>query len=188
MHRLLILVVAGMTASAAALAHDHGRLRGTYAFTGMSLCIRDSASLGFDPNFVAKGRVKLFSYTVDGVMVFHADGTGTVTNRSFSVDAGAGSTGDSSYQITYSIGADGKLSVKAVLGTSNSTILTGPNAGLTQVVGVPDVSGFIGEGARTIILSQPVPTVQTVSRSNGTQFARICNGSLIATRISDDDR
>ena len=121
-------------------------------------------------------------------MVFHADGTGTVNSRSFSIDPGAGSTGDSSYQITYSIGADGKLSVKAVLGTSNSTILTGPNAGLTQVVGVPDVSGFIGEGARAIILGPPAPTVQMVTRSNGTQFARICNGSLIATRISDDDR
>ena len=188
MHRLLILVVAGTTASAAALADDHGRLRGTYAFTGMSLCIRDSASLGFDPNFVAKGRVKLFSYTVDGVMVFHADGTGTLNSRAYSVDAGGGETSDSSYQFTHTIGPDGQLSVKEVPGTFSDTILTGPNAGLTQVVGVPDVSGFIGEGARAITLSQPVPTVQTVSRSNGTQFARICNGSLIATRISDDDR
>ena len=189
MHRFFILVVAGTMASAAAFAHDHvGRLHGAYALTGAAYCIQNSASIGFNPDFSPKGPVASFSNTVQGVMVFNADGTGTVTNRSFSIDPGAGSTGDSSYQITYSIGADGKLSVKAVLGTSNSTILTGPNAGLTQVVGVPDVSGFIGEGARAITLSQPVPTVQIVSRSNGTQFARICNGSLIATRISDDDR
>jgi hypothetical protein len=188
MHRFFILVVASTTASAAAFAHDHDRLDGTYALTGASYCIQNSASIGFNPNFSPKGPVASFSNTVEGVMVFHADGTGTVNSRSFAVDAGAGSTGDSSYQITYTIGPNGKLSVKAVFGTFSSTILTGPNAGLTQVVDVPDESGFIGEGARAIILGQPVPTVQTVTRSNGTQFARICNGSLIATRISDDDR
>jgi hypothetical protein len=121
-------------------------------------------------------------------MVFHADGTGTVNSRGFSIDPGAGSTGDSSYQITYTIDPDGRLSVKAVPGTFSSTILTGPNAGLTQVVGVADTSGLIGEGARAIILAPPEPTVQTVTRSNGTQFARICNGSLSAFRTSDDDR
>ena len=189
MHRFFILVVAGTTANAAAFADDHaGRLHGTYALTGSSYCIQDSASLGFNPNFSPKGPVASFSSTIEGVMVFHADGTGTVTSRAFSVDAGAGSTGDSSYQTTYAIGPDRKLSVKAVTGTYSSTILTGPNAGLTQIVDVPDTSGFIGEGARAIILAPPTPTVLTVTRSNGTQFARICNGSLIATRISDDDR
>jgi hypothetical protein len=189
MHRFFILVVAATTtASAAAFADDRVRLRGTYAFTGMSFCIRDSASLGFNPNFTPKGPVKFFSYTVEGVMVFHADGTGTVNAQDYSVDTGGGETGVSSYQITYTIGPDDKLSVKAVPGTYSHTILTGPIAGLTQIVGVADVSGFIGEGARAIILGPPVPSVQTVTRSNGAQFTRICNGSLIATRISDDDR
>jgi len=189
MHCFLSLVMAGTFISAAAFADDHAsRLHGTYALTGSSYCIQDSASLGFNPNFSPKGPVASFSNTVEGVMVFNADGTGTVNSRSFAVDAGAGSSGDSLYQITYTIGPNGKLSVKAVPGTYSSTILTGPNAGLTQVVDVPDTSGFIGEGARAIILAPPVPTVQTVTRSNGTQFARICNGSLIATRISDDDR
>jgi hypothetical protein len=187
-HRFFILVVAGTTASAAAFADDHAHLRGTYAVTGASFCIRDAASLGFNPNFTPKGPVKLFSYTVEGVTVFHADGTGTSSSRAYSVDTGGGETSDSSYQFTYTIGPDGKLSVKAVPGTYSSTTLTGPNAGLTQVVDVPDVSGFIGEGARAIILGPPVPSVQTVTRSNGAQFTRICNGSLIATRISDDDR
>jgi hypothetical protein len=189
LYRFLILVVAGTTASAAAFADDHvSRLHGTYALTGSSYCIQDSASIGFNPNFSPKGAVASFSSTMEGVMVFHADGTGTASNRSFSVDVGEGTTSNTSYQITYTIGPDGKLSVKAVPGTYSSTTLTGPNAGLTQVVDVPDVSGFIGEGARAIILGPPVPSVQTVTRSNGAQFTRICNGSLIATRISDDDR
>ncbi|WP_316172947.1 hypothetical protein [Bradyrhizobium sp. SZCCHNRI2049] len=135
--------------------------------TGASDCIQNSASIGFDSNFLPKGPVVFFATTVDGVMVFRADGTGTVNNRSFTVDAGEGTTSDISYQITYSIDPGGKLSVKAVPGTS---------------------SGFIGEGARAIVLAPPAPTVLTVSRSNGTQFARICNGSLIMTRLSDDDR
>lgn len=185
MHRFLMLLVAGTTASAAAFADDDHvhRLHGSYALTGSSFCIQDSASLGFNPNFSPRGPVASFSNTVEGVMVFHADGTGTVSFRSFAVDAGAGSSGDSSYQITYTIDPDRRLSVKAVPGTYSSTILTGPNAGLTQVIDVPDTTGFIGEGARAIILGPPTPSVQIVSRSNGTQFARICNGSLIVTRI-----
>ncbi|HTO61784.1 MAG TPA: hypothetical protein VMM15_11065 [Bradyrhizobium sp.] len=189
MHRFFILVVASTTASAAAFAHDHpSRVHGTYAMTGVSDCIQNSASIGFSSNFLPNGPVVPFSSTINGVMVFRADGTGTVNNRSFTVDIGEGTTSDISYQITYTIDAGGKLSVKAVPGTYSSTTLTGPNAGLTQVVDVPDTSGFIGEGARAIILAPPVPTILTVTRSNGTQFARICDGSLIATRTSDDDR
>jgi hypothetical protein len=189
MHRFFILVVAGTAASAAAFADDHARLRGTYAFTGTSLCIRDPASLGFNPNFTPKGGpIKLFSYTVEGVLVFRADDTGTSNSRAYSVDTGGGETSDSSYQFTYTIGPDDKLSVKEVPGTFSDTILTGPIAGLTQIVGVADVSGFIGEGARTITLAQPEPTVQMVTRSDGGQFAQICNSSRIYIRISGDDR
>ena len=190
MHRFFTLVVAGTTASAAAFADDHaGRLYGTYAFTGASSCIRDPASLGFNPNFTPKGGpLKLFYYTIEGVMVFHADGTGTVNSRAYSVDTAGGETSDTSYQFTYAIGPDGKLSVKEVQGTYSTTILTGSIAGLTQVTDVPDVSGPVGEGARTITLAQPAPTVEMVTRSDGNQYAQVCNGSRIYIRINDDDR
>jgi hypothetical protein len=92
-------------------------------------------------------------------MVFHADGTGTVDNRSFALDIGEGTTSDSSCQFTY-VGPDGKLLVKAVPGTFTDTVLTGPIAGLTQLVEVPDASAFIGEGARTIISAASAPIVQ----------------------------
>jgi hypothetical protein len=188
-HRFLILVVACTTASAAAFADEHAtHLRGTYALTTTSYCIQNSASIGFTPNFLPKGPVFPFSITTEGVMVFHADGTGTVNQRSFVVDVGEGQTSESSYQFTYTIDPDRTLSVKAVPGTQSSTVLTGPLAGLTQVAGVPDTSGSIGEGARAITLAQPTPSVQIVTRSTGAQFARICNGSTIAFRTSDDDR
>jgi hypothetical protein len=189
MHRFFILLVAGTTASTAAFAHDHARLRGTYAFTGTSLCIRDPASLGFNPNFTPKGGpLKLFSYTVEGVAVFHADGTGTSSLRAYSVDTGGGETSDSSYQFTHTISPDDKLSVKAIPGTFSDTILTGPIAGLTQVAEVADANGLIGEGARTITFVHPAPTVQMVTRSDGNQYAQICNGSPIYIRVSGEDR
>ena len=80
------------------------------------------------------------------------------------------------------------MSVKAVPGTFTDTILTGPIAGLTQVVDVADVSGFIGKGARTITLAPSAPTVLMVTRSDGRRFAEICNQSRISIRISGDDR
>jgi hypothetical protein len=189
LRRFFILVVGGTTASAAAFAHDHAsRLHGTYAMTGSSYCIQNSASIGFNPDFSPKGPVVSFSDTVEGVMVFHADGTGTVNSRSFVVDFGEGETSDSSYQFTYTIGPDDKLSVKAVPGTYSHTILTGPIAGLTQVAEVADANGLIGEGARTITFVHPAPTVQMVTRSDGNQYAQICNGSPIYIRISGEDR
>jgi hypothetical protein len=67
MHRFLILVVAGMTASTAAFADDEGSLRGSYAFTGASSCIQDSASFGFNPDFtvLASGSARV----LPGVLV-----------------------------------------------------------------------------------------------------------------------
>jgi hypothetical protein len=189
MHRFFILVVAATIASTAAFADDHARLRGTYAFTGKSVCIRDPASLGFNANFTPKGGpLKLFFYTVEGLMVFHADGTGTVNVHDFSVDTGGGETGVTSYQFTYTIGPDDQLSLKEIPGTYSHTILTGPIAGLTQITDVPDVGGSIGEGAQTFTLAQPAPTVEMVSRSDGNQYAQVCNGSRIHIRISGEDR
>jgi hypothetical protein len=83
--------------------------------------------------------------------VFHADGTGTVNDRSISVTVPPFSAGSDevSLQFTYTIGPDGKLSIALVPGTYKATNLTGPAAGLTAVEEIPVLTGFIGEGART---------------------------------------
>jgi hypothetical protein len=47
--------------------------------------------------------------------------------------------------------------------TYHATILTGPRAGQTLVNQVPAQSGFIGEDARTIVLGQPGPVVESVA-------------------------
>jgi hypothetical protein len=191
MHRSLILVVAGMTASTAAFADDEGSLRGSYAFTGASSCIQDSASFGFNPDFTPKGPTHSFSFTVEGIRTFHADGTGSVNARAVSVDEppnASSSSTEFSFQFTYTIGPDRVLSTILVSGTYHATILPGPRAGQTLVNQVPARSGFIGEDARTIVLGQPGPVIESVAFSNGDQVLRLCNRSRILTRIKDDDR
>jgi hypothetical protein len=101
--------------------------------------------------------------------------------------AGAAS-GDYTFQYTYTIGEDGKLSITMVPGTFKGTFLTGPRTGRTEVHDVPVETGFIGEGGRTIVLGQDAPVVDHVLISTGEQFVRVRNRSRTLTRISDDDR
>jgi hypothetical protein len=190
-HRFVILLVAATAASAAALADDHAQLHGTYAVTGTASCIQTSASIGFNSNFMPNGPSGFFTSNNIGVRVFHADGTGTVNVRDIGVTAppfaGAGS-GATTYQFTYTISEDGRLSTAVVPGTYKGTPLTGPRAGQTVVEEGPPDTGLIGEGARTIELSVVTPGITSITYSNGDRFVRVCNSSHVLTRISDDDR
>jgi hypothetical protein len=190
-YRPFILFVAGITASTAAFADDHPRLHRTYAFTTTNSCIQTSASIGFNSNFTPNGASAFFNTTDVGVSVFRADGTGTLNARSISVTAppfAGASSGDYTYQFTYTIGEDGKLAITMVPGTYKATVLTGPSAGQTETRDIPVATGFIGEGGRTIVLGQDAPEVDHVLLSTGAQFVRVCNRSRTLTRIGDDDR
>jgi hypothetical protein len=191
MHRLFILLVAATTSSAAAFADDHPRLHGTYAFTTTNSCIQTSASIGINANFTPNGPSGFFNSTDVGVRVFRADGTGTLTARDVSVTAppfAGASSADYTFQYTYTIGEDGKLTITMVPGTFKGTELTGPRAGETVVHVIPVETGFIGEDGRTIVLGQDAPVIDHVLLSTGEQFVRVCNRSRTLTRISDDDR
>jgi hypothetical protein len=191
MHRFVILLVAATTASAAAFADDHAQLNGTYAVTGTSSCIQTSASIGFNSNFTPNGPSAFFTSNNIGVRVFHADGTGTVIVRDIGVTAppfAGAASGTTTYQFTYTISEDGKLSTAVVPGTYKGTALTGPRAGQTVVEEGPPGTGLIGEGARTIELSEDTPGITSITWSNGDRFVRVCNNSHVLTRISDDDR
>jgi hypothetical protein len=114
-----------------------------------------------------------------------------VNARAVSVDEppnASSSSTEFSFQFTYTIGPDRVLSTILVPGTYHATILPGPRAGQTLVNQVPARSGFIGEDARTIVLGQPGPVIESVAFSNGDQVLRLCNRSRILTRIKDDDR
>jgi hypothetical protein len=190
-YRLFILLVASTTASAAAFADDHTRLHGTYAFTTTNSCIVTSASTGFDANFTPNAPASFSNVTDEGVRVFRADGTGTLNGRAVSVGAppfAGASSSDYTFQYTYTIGEDGKLSITIVPGTYKATVLTGPRAGQTEVIDIPVETGFIGEDRRTIVLGQDAPVVSRILISTGEQFVRVCNRSRTMTRISGDDR
>jgi len=191
MHRLFLLVVAATTTNTAAFAHDHARLHGTYAFTTTNSCIQTSASIGINENFTPNGPSGFFNTTDVGVRVFRADGTGTLNARSVSVGAppfAGASSGDYTFQFTFTIGEDGKLTSTMVPGSFKATILTGPRAGQTETRDIPVETGFIGEGGRTIVLGQDAPEVDHVLISTGEQFVRVCNRSRTLTRIDGDDR
>jgi hypothetical protein len=96
------------------------------------------------------------------------------------------SSDETTFQFTYTIGEDGKLSTALVPDTYKVTVLTGPRAGQTAVEEVPVETGFVGEGGRTIVLGQDAPFLNHVTISTGEQFVRVCNRSRILTRLGDD--
>ena len=191
MHRFLLLVIAGVTASGSAFADDPFHLRGTYAFTGQTGCLQDSASLGFNPNFTPKGPAAFFTYSATGTRTFNGDGTGTVTGTSISVGAppndASASSSTFTFQFTYTVDASGMLTTAFVPGSFSGSVLTGTRAGQTYVNQIPSITGQIGDDERSIVLSQPTTEIETVTFSNGDSFARICNRSrvLILTRHND---
>jgi len=190
MHRLLLLVIAGATVGWTVTAAADNNLHGTYAFTGMSSCIQDQASSGFNPNLTPKGPTDFFTFSVEGTRTFHADGTGIVRGRAVSIDPppnASASSDDFSFKFTYTVDPGGKLSTSLVPGSFSATVLTGPRAGQSYVDDVPIQSGFIGEGAGTIVLHEQVPTVESHSFSNGDMFLRICNRSRTLIRVRDGD-
>jgi hypothetical protein len=185
MRRLFLLAVATVTTSCTVAAADQIGLHGTYAFTGTAVCIQDSASLGFNPNLTPAGPTTFYSFSIEGTRTFHGDGTGTVKARSLSINApsnAAASSSDLSFQFTYTIDHS-ILSTSMVPGTFSGTVLTGPRAGQTFVGDIPTQVGFIGEDAKTIVLSQPAPVVEINNFSNGDNFLRICNRSRTLIRL-----
>jgi hypothetical protein len=183
------LLVAGTTASAAAFADDHDRLRGTYAFTGTSSCLQTSASIGFNSKFTPNGPPGFYNTTDEGVRVFRADGTGTVNSRSVSVSAppfAGASSGEYSLQFTSTIGPDGKLSITMVPGTFKGFVPDRP---------ARRADGRARDSSRNRIHQRGRgqscwARTRRSSRhlSTGEQFVQVCNRSRTPNRISDDDR
>jgi hypothetical protein len=189
MHHFLLLVAAGAIASGSAFAAGRSHLHGTYAFTGSSACVEDSASLGFNPNFTPKGPAIFYESTVMGTRTFNDDGRGTVTGTA--VTAGAppsafANLANFMFQFTYTIDASGVLSLTLVPGSFSGQELTGPRAGQSYVEAVPERAGQVSEDARNILISQPGTIVETVTYSNGDMVARVCNVSRVLSLISHD--
>jgi hypothetical protein len=168
---------------------------------------------GFQPDLHPKdGNAFSQSHAVEGIRTFNGDGTGTVKGTSVGITVpptpgpngyphfppGAGSS-NFSFSFTYTVNGDGSWTAMMVPGTYTETFLTGGRAGQTATIdAIPPVTGLISANASTLILvadpTDPItggfiPTVETVSYSNGDVWPQICHRSRVLIKLlgHDDD-
>jgi hypothetical protein len=155
------------------------------------------------------------SNAVEGIRTFNGDGTGTVVGTSVGITVrptpgpspaipsfppSAGSS-KFSYKFTYTVNGDGSWTAMMVPGSYTETFVTGPRS--TQnpansvdqtatVDAIPPVTGLISQDGKTLILvADPlsdgafVPTVETVTYSNGEVWPQICHRSRVLISLGN---
>lgn len=148
------------------------------------------------------------SNAVEGIRTFNGDGTGTVRGTSVGTTVrptpgpngyphfppSAGSS-KFSYKFTYTVNGDGSWTDMMVPGSYTETFVTGPRSTQNSansayqtatVDAIPPVTGLISQDGKTLIsVADPlsggafVPTVETVSYSNGDVWPQICHRSRV---------
>jgi hypothetical protein len=183
---------------------DWHQLRGTYFTTGENLCLVSPA--GFSSKLIPVDGAYVQSSSVQGILKFHANGTGTgqqfeelmiahpTPSSGFSPSAGSD---EYSFPFTYTVADDGVLTFTA--GLVSGTFPTGPFTGLTFSLTPPQQSGQIARDRSAITLTSTVPTVETVTLAlppppagPGTTVAqvnRICYRTrvLIPVHVPEDE-
>jgi hypothetical protein len=167
---------------------------------------------GFDaqlhPNDITPGPTVAFSHSnaVEGIRTFNGDGTGTVKGTSVGITIrptpgpdgyphfppGAGSS-YFSYSFTYTVNGDGSWTATMVPGSYTETFVTGGRAGQTATLdSLPPVTGLISQDGKTLILVVDplsggafVPTVETVTYSNGDVWPQICHRSRVLISLGN---
>lgn len=170
------------------------QLKGTYFSTGSQACLVSPA--GFTnqvPNNLAIASVQ--SSTVQGIVTFNADGTGTAQFKELVIThppasgTGALST-EQSFSFTYSLADDGTLTLTT--GTLSGTILSGTlkNVGFT-LTNAPLLTGRVESNGTAIMLSTADPTVETLALAlpQPLTLPRICHRSrfLIPVHMDSGD-
>lgn len=191
-----IMVLAASSAMADSQAH---RLRGDFAFTGSTVCVNSGANfaftpptppLGFTADLVPIGPSFVNTNSVQGVLTFNGDGTGSSVSRFVSLgNPGAAGAFDSSVQFTYSVAADGTLTIDN--GPSISVTVAGPNTGQqSRISGVPTFVGRLSSDRKSLTFASFNPGVETVTRlvpaPELVTSVRICHRNRIGIRISRD--
>jgi hypothetical protein len=175
------------------------RLKGDFAFSGSAVCVNSSAIItptsytpppGFSVNLVPIGPSFVNTNSIQGVLTFNGDGTGSSVLRFVSLGSpGAASAIDTSQQFTYSVAADGTLTID--IGASVSVTVAGPNTGQqSRVSDVPTFIGRLSSDRKSLTFSTFNPGVETVTRvvpaPELVTTLRICHRSRIGIRISRD--
>jgi hypothetical protein len=149
------------------------------------------------------------SFAVEGIRTFNGDGTGTVKGTSVGITVRptpgpppaipafppSAEADTFQYQFTYTVNGDGSWTSDAVPGTFSGAITSGPRTGQTfTLTSFPTVSGLSSKNGRTLIaVVDPlmsgafVPTVETITFSNGDSWQRICHRSRVLIDLSNGD-
>lgn len=168
-------------------------LHGDYAFTGDAACIGTFSPLGFNPNLTPVDGRFGESFSTQGVRTFNGDGTGTfngisvaVTQPDTPVVLGGASSSNFQGSFTYVVAPDGTFTTN-LGGPLTGTILTGTRAGQTFTVDTIPLSGSISGDHKTLTATSVVPTIETVTYSNGDVLRRICHRSRVLLRLKRGD-
>jgi len=224
---MIALLVAGMIPGTCAFAQPFGPpwrqqpgpqppgppqpgLQGVYGFTGTAACLVAPGSSnpvepsGFDGALQPIYPTSSFSnsFAVEGIRIFHGDGTGVVNGTSVAITVrptpgppplvpsfppSAGSS-NFSYNFTYTVDGNGNWTATMVPGSYSETFVTGPrsteNSANTSnqtatIDAIPPLSGFISQDGQTLTGAHLAPIVETITFSNGDVWPRICHRSRV---------
>jgi hypothetical protein len=188
------LVIASSFVSSVAMAAGNlnARLHGPYAFTSTRTCT--VAREPFDgpyfliPN-VASNTIFRQTATESGIYTFNGDGTATIEGRSITLNTTNTSVGASILSVTefttnvnYSVNEDGTVDVAT---TGAFRFVFGPQVGVTGTTTGQTGRLQIAHG-NTMLVSAPkdVPTMETITQSNGFLGYRLCVRSTVLTKLT----
>ena len=171
---IAIMALFIMADMASAWPPRHHGIQGQYAATGGGVVLL--APFGFNPNLTPINNVGIINWTSrEGVFTFKHHGTGSATslertvtspyqipgNPPTSVPASAGSWVDS-FDFTYTVTHDGKITITPDSGTYTSEWKTGPSSGIHYIEGA-SFEGTITPDGKTITLNGGAPEVRTLT-------------------------
>lgn len=188
-------------------------LHGHYAFTGTGACLYAPGSStsppspgnttpntdsNFDTSLQPINVSKAFStsFAVEGIRTFKRDGTGTVIGTEMGIVVPptpdgttfpkfppSASSATFSYSFTYTFNNDGSFNTM-VTGSVTGTFQAGPRSGQTFTVSnFPPLLGRASNNSSALTLATLVPTVETITFSNGDVWPRICHRSRVLIRM-----
>lgn len=151
----------------------------------LMLKIANQATAGIvplGPSFVS-------TFSIEGVRTFNGDGTGSMVARSvFLGNPGAASAQNISTQFTYSVAADGTVTIAQ--GPTNSVTVAGQAIGQqSRISNVPNFIGRLSSDRNLLTFATFNPGVETVTRlvpgPELVTLVRICHRARTAIRISE---
>lgn len=183
----------GVETTADAGPNLNARLRGDYAFNATLACVQNQAGFGAAPGLQVltpgpgQTGANTRTISVDGVIRFNGDGTGTAQARALTVIhnftfPSAQPVGESEFtvDVSYTVNPDGTFTAEL---TVSGDILSGISAGLPLEISDIMRQGRIGQGGQTLIISNTFANVEDVLVGT-TSFKRICGRSGAAVRIT----